>query len=38
MPFSKGFELAEALDLLALCSFVEGSTELPQPPWLDHAL
>jgi hypothetical protein len=32
MPFSKGFELAEALDLLALCSIVEGSTELPQPP------
>jgi hypothetical protein len=32
MPSSKGFELAEALDLLALCSIVEGSTELPQPP------
>jgi hypothetical protein len=32
MPFSKGFDLAEALDLLALCSIVEGSTELPQPP------
>jgi hypothetical protein len=32
MPFSSGFDLAEALDLLALCSIVEGSTELPQPP------
>lgn len=32
MPFSKSFDLAEALDLLALCSIVEGSTELPQPP------
>lgn len=32
MPFTSGFDLAEALDLLALCSIVEGSTGLPQPP------
>lgn len=32
MPFAGGFNLAEGLDLLALCSIVEGSTELPQPP------
>jgi hypothetical protein len=32
MAFAAGFNLAEGLDLLALCSIVEGSTELPQPP------
>jgi len=32
MPFSAGFNLTESLDLLAICSIVEGSTELPQPP------
>jgi len=31
MPFAAGFDLAEALDLLALCSIVEDSTEIPQP-------
>lgn len=32
MSFAAGFDLTEALDLLALCSIVEGSTELPKPP------
>jgi hypothetical protein len=32
MAFAAGFNLAEGLDLFALCSIVEGSTELPQPP------
>jgi hypothetical protein len=31
MVFTAGFDLNEALDLLSLCSLVEGSTELPQP-------
>ena len=32
MPLKAGFDLAEALDLLSLCSIIEGSSELPQPP------
>jgi len=31
MPFAAGFDLTEALDLLALCSIVEGGGGLPQP-------
>jgi hypothetical protein len=31
MPFSSGFDLAEALDLLALSAIVEGGDAPPQP-------
>ena len=31
MPFSPGFNLAEALDLVALSAIVEGGEAPPQP-------
>ena len=31
MPFSSGFNLAEALDLVALSAIVEGGDAPPQP-------
>src|ERR1700730_6174137 len=31
MPFSPGFNLSEALDLVTLCAIIEGQTLIPVP-------